>query len=531
MKELNLSELSIEQKIGLTMCGHINNKWDEKKTEDNILYALEMIKNHSLGAIWIDRNFDGWEDAMRRVKETADYPIIIVSDAEQGFGDRLIGKHNAVGMTGREDLAYIFGKVTAATARKAGYNVICSPIVDMCNSYQICNMNCRGLGSDKVQVTKLAAAEIRGMHDAGVLSICKHYPNVAGDKPLDSHMIEGFSDVSLEELYDYTLYPYLKLNEMGLLDGVMVGHYRLINIDPDFPATLSKKVIGLIRKEKFDGVAITDDLCMQGIVAKYGKTESRGLAVQAGIDLALPWLENDISYKALLDCYEKGILTADRIEESAARVLRTQHRLLEFTEPQDITEEDLALYEKLYSDCIYATADEGLDHTVSKDGKHLFVVLTPNGTQVDDMGNLGLDTFTNLWYKPEQIVKAIRETFPNSGIYALDEFPTSHQNWRLISLYKNYDDVVFITFVNGAAYLGGESLTDRVVSEINALQSTNYVSAILHFGNPYVLEQLGCHIPRYIIGTQSERTVLEGIKVLAGDYPAKGKLTYDIKLK
>ena len=43
-----ISELSIKQKVGLTMCGHINNQWDEKKTEDNILYALDMIKNHSL---------------------------------------------------------------------------------------------------------------------------------------------------------------------------------------------------------------------------------------------------------------------------------------------------------------------------------------------------------------------------------------------------------------------------------------------------------------------------------------------------
>ena len=90
MKELNLSELSIKQKVGLTMCGHINNQWDEKKTEDNILYALDMIKNHSLGAIWVCRNFDGWEDAIKRVKEVADYPILIMTDAEQGFGENIM---------------------------------------------------------------------------------------------------------------------------------------------------------------------------------------------------------------------------------------------------------------------------------------------------------------------------------------------------------------------------------------------------------------------------------------------------------
>ena len=531
MKELNLSELSIKQKVGLTMCGHINNQWDEKKTEDNILYALDMIKNHSLGAIWVCRNFDGWEDAIKRVKEVADYPILIMTDAEQGFGENIIGKHNAIGMTGREDLAYTFGKVTAAAARKVGYNVVCSPLLDLVDSDAYCNMTIRSYGSDKIEVTRLAAAEARGMHDAGVLTVGKHYPGGRADAIMDTHMGEGLSYETEEELIDYFLYPYIELDKMGLLDGMMTGHVRFPNIDPENPASLSSKMIGIIRDKGFDGISITDDLCMQGIVAKYGKTESRGLAVQNGNDLALPWLANEVSFNAMWECYEKGVLTEERVNEAAARVLRAQHKLTLIENPQDATEDDMELFEKLNTDCVWARADEGLDHTVSKDGRHLFFVLTPNGTQIDDMGNLGLDTFTDMWYRPDEICKQIKETFPNSGIYALDEFPTSRQNWRLLSINDQYDDLVFITFVSGAAYQGDENLTGRVLSEIRALQLTNRISALVHFGNPFVLEKIDSHIPRVIIGGQSAKAINSGIKVLAGDYPAKGKLTYDIKLK
>jgi hypothetical protein len=290
-------------------------------------------------------------------------------------------------------------------------------------------------------------------------------------------------------------------------------------------------MIGIIRDKGFDGISITDDLCMQGIVAKYGKTESRGLAVQNGNDLALPWLANEVSFNAMWECYEKGVLTEERVNEAAARVLRAQHKLTLIENPQDATDADMELFEKLNTDCVWARADECLDHTVSKDGRHLFVVLTPNGTQIDDMGNLGLDTFTDMWYRPDEICKQIKETFPNSGIYALDEFPTSRQNWRLLSINDQYDDLVFITFVSGASYQGDENLTGRVLSEIRALQLTNRISALVHFGNPFVLEKIDSHIPRVIIGGQSAKAINSGIKVLAGDYPAKGKLTYDIKLK
>ena len=52
IKELKLEDLTVEQKLGMVMCGHINNLWDEKKSEENAEYALQMIREHRLKNLW-----------------------------------------------------------------------------------------------------------------------------------------------------------------------------------------------------------------------------------------------------------------------------------------------------------------------------------------------------------------------------------------------------------------------------------------------------------------------------------------------
>jgi hypothetical protein len=101
---------------------------------------------------------------------------------------------------------------------------------------------------------------------------------------------------------------------------------------------------------------------------------------------------------------------------------------------------------------------------------------------------------------------------------------------NFLELVPKYDDVVFVTFNAVECYIGKERLTSRTVSVIEALQVTNSVSAVVHFGNPYVLEDLP-HIPRVIVGGTAPKTALYAIDVLAGKYEAKGVLTYDVKLK
>ena len=86
-----------------------------------------------------------------------------------------------------------------------------------------------------------------------------------------------------------------------------------------------------------------------------------------------------------------------------------------------------------------------------------------------------------------------------------------------------------LTFSEPLAYTGSEHLTRRVETLIEAMQYTNRISTLVHFGNPCVLGNLP-HISRYILGGLSEESVETCIEVLAGEYEAKGVLTYDVKL-
>jgi beta-glucosidase-like glycosyl hydrolase len=532
IKELKLEELSTEQKIGMVMCGHIYRRWDRVEFDENLEYAIDLIKEHKLGAIWVDPGYHKFDEAMSRIKEAADYPILIVTDAESGFGAKEgmnIGFHNAIGTCNRDESAYAFGKITAIKARNMGYNVVCNPVVDMTDENCTCGGTMRGIGSDKYRVAELAAAEAQGMHDGGVLTVGKHYPSAKGDPMIDSHMAENVSDVSREKLVNYCLYPYLELSKKGLLDGIMTGHCRLTNIDDQLPASLSKKTIDVIRELGFNGFAITDALVMMGVVAKYGKVDCNGLSVQNGNDLALTWNENEFCYNAMLSCYERGILTEDKLDIHVKRVLDAQHKLTLFGECPELTKREIELYNKINIDGVCAITDEGLECSIDKNGKHFIALQVPVGGAGAD-GKISEDTFTTPWYKPQEIIKHLEETFPNSKVFAMDEFPTSTQNHGLLTGSLDYDDVIIVSFMYGKPYQGVEEFSSRFVTVVRALQITGRVSAVLHCGNPYPLEALD-HIPRIIMSGASAKAVETGIKVLAGDYPANGKLIFDLNLK
>ncbi len=535
LKPLKFEELSTRQKLGMVMTGIIRIPDDYKKFgtfDENLDFVLDLVRNHSIGAIWVIQTTARRDEAIAKIKEVADYPILMYTDAESGIAPYLIGRHNALGVAGSEELAYTFGKITGISARKIGYNVVCDPVLDMADGWAACGHNMRNIGSDKNKVAKLAAAVSRGLHDAGVLSVGKHYPGgVNKSLFIDSHMAEGYSESTKEDLLEYDLFPYLELMKQDLLDGIMVSHCKYINIDPEYPASLSKKVINIIREQGFEGVAITDALNMMGIQAKYGDTLVKGMCIEAGNDLALPFNSSVKAYKDMCDAYDAGIISDERLDEAVKRILAMQEKVLKCTPKFDeITEDDVQTFNRINRDSVYATADEGLDIPISKDGKHFFAVLVKNETEIADTGKVTVDTFTNDWYSPSKIMEKLEKEFPNSTVEAISQFPTPSQNMRILTDSLGHDDVVFITFTEAPAFAGSDHITHRIVALINAMQMSNRISTLVHFGNPFVLEELS-HIPRKIIGGVAPDNIQAALDVLAGNYPAKGVMTYDVKFQ
>ena len=526
MKELKFEELSIKQKLGMVFTPFLNS-WAKSVPDEE--FVLELIKERALGSVWIQQGYRDAEEMLRRVKELADYPIIIMTDAESGIenseGRYIVGRHSSISSTGDPKYAYAFGKVLGAKAHQMGYNMVCNPIVDILPG------KIRSLGGDKETVAKYALAMSRGLHDGGVLSIAKHYPGGRNPDNIDSHMTESFSYDTKEELLETALYPYKMLLDEGLLDGIMTGHQRMVNIDNTRPTSLSKPVIDIIREMGFDGVAITDALCMMGIRAKYNDVEAKGYAIAAGNDLVLPFTQdNRVKFEKLVEAYEQGLIPDDMLDAAVKRVLATQHKTTLLANDAVVSDEELKLFFDINKDNICAITDEGLTPNISRDGKHFFAVLIRNEMGITKEGKIDVDTFSSNWLYPEKIKEKILSLFPNSIVEYIYEFPTQAQNTKILSKSLGCDELVFLTFTEPLSFVGEEKLTHRLVTLIRALQYTDRISTVVHFGNPLVLEDMP-HIPRYIIGSLSAENVDSCLEVLAGNYPAKGVLTCSPKFE
>ena len=523
IRELDKSTLTTEQKLGLLLCANLY-------FDDDIENALGMIREHKLGSVWVSHAHPKHAEIVARVREAADYPIIIMCDAEQGYAPYSIpGVISLTAAGANEEYARSFGRLTATIIANEGYNLICSPVLDGCTYNRPCGGTTRNFGPDRKIAAKLGAAMARGMHEGGVLTCAKHYPSSLKGAPYDTHMREGYAEDTREELIENSLYPYRKLIEQDLIDGVMVGHGRYVNIDPERPASLSRPILDILRDEcNFRGFYITDALNMMGVVLKYGNYITTPMAVEAGCDIPLSWgIPSKEAYQTLLDGYRDGMITDEQLEISLDRILEAHHKVTLLPKNTEILPEDVENIERINRECISAVCAEGYGTSIDPEGKHLFVIMT-DGTV--ELGKMEYDAFSGKSYNPVHIADTIRSLFPNSGIVTQPDHPNYEQNMTLFKKQQLYDDIVYITYYASMCFIGRECLTPRTIDMMDALQSTDRIAAHLHFGNPFVATDAP-YVPRVLLGWLNEGCIDHTLKILAGKADCLGTQPYIDYLK
>jgi beta-N-acetylhexosaminidase len=182
----------------------------------------------------------------------------------------------------------------------------------------------RSYGSDPELVAAMGAASVEGFEDAGVVSAAKHFPN-HGPALVDSHTGRPVVDHDASKLRSHDLPPFRAAIRAGA-PMVMVGHLVYPALDQRYPASLSPEAYRVLREElSFEGVAVTDDLAMEG--ATRGGTTARAAvaAVEAGADLlvisSVPQEQAD-AYDAVVAAVESGRIPRERIDETVERIRR-----------------------------------------------------------------------------------------------------------------------------------------------------------------------------------------------------------------
>ena len=310
--------------------------------------AVQAVQDYQVGGVILfGRNVESaWQlaELTNGLKDlNGDYtPLFLCVDQEGGRVDRMPPEVErtpsawSVGQTlDTEGVGAAYGALLAEECAAFGFNMDFAPSLDIWSNPDNTVIGDRAFGNDWEWTAFFGMSAVESMEEqGGVIPVVKHFPG-HGATSVDSHVALPVVDKSLEELWQSELVPFnMTLNQedyFGAQAGpsapaVMVAHILLSQVDPDYPASLSHRVVtGLLREEMgFDGVVCTDDLTMGAVSNTYGMGEAAVLAVEAGCDLLLVCHGADnltAARDALLEAADSGRLSPERLDESVKRIL------------------------------------------------------------------------------------------------------------------------------------------------------------------------------------------------------------------
>jgi beta-N-acetylhexosaminidase len=200
------------------------------------------------------------------------------------------------------------GRAMGLELRSVGIDINFAPVLDVDSNPANPIIGDRAFGNNPGDVARCALALQRGLLSAGVVPCGKHFPG-HGDTDRDSHTDLPVVHRRRSQLEEVEIPPFRAAIAAGI-PLLMTAHVVYSELDPDQPATLSRRIVhGLLREELgFEGVVVSDDLEMRAVSARMPVAEAALAALRAGVD----WL---------LVCtdLEQSMVTFDRITAALGR--------------------------------------------------------------------------------------------------------------------------------------------------------------------------------------------------------------------
>lgn len=297
--------------------------------------ARAVVANQHVGGImigsWTDLSMMSDGSLHEIANSAAPLPLAVTVDEEGGRVSRLsplIGEQPSARVLAKShtpDEVYGIALERGRKMRGLGITVDFAPVVDVTSAPDDSVIGDRSFGADPATVTDYAGAYARGLRDAGVLPVLKHFPG-HGRGSGDSHTSGVVVTPPLPDLQNTDLVPYRTLTTAAPV-AVMVGHLEVPGLTGPDPASLSPAAYALLRSgdyggPPFNGPVFTDDLSsMKAISEHYGVPEAVLRGLQAGADNAL-WVTTD-EVPAVLDRLEKALASGELSKSNVdASVLR-----------------------------------------------------------------------------------------------------------------------------------------------------------------------------------------------------------------
>lgn len=338
--ESTIASMSIEEKVGqMFMLAFAGDQLDE---------ARILMEEHLVGGAYIsDENVPTAAAAVRLCNTLQSFarntrqgiPLLLGADQEGTWSvmtaESAMGPGNmAIGATADPRSAYDMYRVIARETSAVGLNVVLGPAADCNSNPHNSIIEMRSFGEKPDLVAAMTAAAVRGLQENGSVATLKHFPG-HGDTTMDSH--RGLPTVTRtrDELMAIDLHPFAA----GIKAGakiVMTSHIIFTALDAERPATLSPLILGdLLRGDLgFEGMIVSDSMNMHSMKRNYDPADAAIQGFNAGVDLmmlaeehydhdASQYLENQRALiRAIIEAVEDGRISAERVNDAVARILR-----------------------------------------------------------------------------------------------------------------------------------------------------------------------------------------------------------------
>jgi beta-N-acetylhexosaminidase len=320
----------------------------------------ELLQEGLGGVIFFGKNISSYEQTralVAELKALSPIPAYMSIDQE---GERVCRtKHlpqfikyrdaAKLGATGKTETARAQTEVMSRELKYLGFNMDNAPVLDVNSNPANPIIGTRSFGATPEKVFKFAREVYKTFQKNGIAPVGKHFPG-HGDTNKDSHLELPFVAMPLGELERTHIKPFADAFRDGL-DAVMVAHvhYRAFNPDTVTPSSLSKEVITDYLKDRlgFKGLAISDDMVMQGAAAGRTPAEMFIQAINAGIDVIVYKDSHVLTpelFEQLARAVRDGKISGERVDASARNILehKERHGILNLSSAAPIATLDLA---------------------------------------------------------------------------------------------------------------------------------------------------------------------------------------------
>ncbi len=290
------------------------------------------------GVILFRRNIESAAQThalLQAARQTVDAPLLRCVDVEGGTVDRLrdliapMPSPFAVAATNRPALYKKHGSLIGEEARLLGLNATFAPVLDLRSAASESVMTTRVSAADAAAVTRYAKNFLQGLAQQGVLGCGKHFPGL-GSGQVDSHHATPLITKPLNLLWNEDLLPYRQLVKQ--LPMVMVSHASYSAAVAE-PASISRYWITevLVREIGYQGLIVSDDMEMGGILTYMGMAEATMRSLAAGMHVVEVCRDPALifaAYEALLREAESSPAFARILRKAALRVQAFKTKML-----------------------------------------------------------------------------------------------------------------------------------------------------------------------------------------------------------